>query len=167
LTDAQLITGGPRPAVRFERHLPDPPAVVWQALTEREQLKAWFPCDVVVSGGHWRPGAAISFIFGPDMTVTGEVLQVEEPRLLAYSWGEDILRFELSPHDGGTRLVLFDELPPNTAARNAAGWEECLNLLAGSDPDPQAWRPRFASYAAAFSPALGPQDGPPTGFERD
>jgi uncharacterized protein YndB with AHSA1/START domain len=140
---------------------------VWQALTEREQLKAWFPCDVVVSGGHWRPGAAISFIFGPDMTVTGEVLQVEEPRLLAYSWGEDILRFELSPHDGGTRLVLFDELPPNTAARNAAGWEECLNLLAGSDPDPQAWRPRFASYAAAFSPALGPQDGPPAGFERD
>jgi uncharacterized protein YndB with AHSA1/START domain len=167
LTDAQLITDGPRPAVRFERHLPDPPAVVWQALTEREQLKAWFPCDVVVSGGHWRPGAAISFIFGPDMTITGEVLHVEEPRLLAYSWGEDILRFELSPHDGGTRLVLFDEVPPNAAARNAAGWEECLNLLAGADPEPQAWRPRFAGYATAFEPELGPQDGPPPGFEPD
>jgi uncharacterized protein YndB with AHSA1/START domain len=167
MTDAKLVAAGPRPAIRFERHLPDPPAVVWRAITDPDELKAWFPCEIAVSGGQWRPGAAISFIFGPDMTIPGEVLEVDEPSLLAYTWGEDVLRFELSPQDGGTLLVLIDELPQNTAARNAAGWEECLNLLAGSEPAPDAWRPRFAAYAAAFEPALGPQDGPPPGFEPD
>ena len=51
MTDAELHTDGPRPAVRLERHLADPPAVVWRALTEREQLRSWFPCDVIVDGG--------------------------------------------------------------------------------------------------------------------
>jgi uncharacterized protein YndB with AHSA1/START domain len=168
MTEGQLITGGPRPAIRFERRLPDPPAVVWQAITDREQLKAWFPCDVEVSGGRWRPGAAITFTFPAevaDLTISGEVLEAIEPRLLAYSFGEDILRFELSSLDGGTLLVLVDEVPPGTAARNAAGWEECLNLLAGSPPAPGAWRARFAAYAAAFSPELGPQQGPPAEFK--
>ena len=40
-----------RPAIRLERHLPDPPPVVWRALTERDQLRSWFPSDVIVSGG--------------------------------------------------------------------------------------------------------------------
>jgi uncharacterized protein YndB with AHSA1/START domain len=167
VTDAQLITGGPRPAIRFERQLPDPPTVVWRAITDRDELKAWFPCDVAVSGGRWRPGAAISFTFPPevaDLTITGEVFEVDEPTRLAYSFGQDILRFELSPRDGGTLLVLIDELPPSTAARSAAGWEECLNLLAGSKPAPDAWRSRFTAYAAAFQPALGPQEGPPAEF---
>jgi uncharacterized protein YndB with AHSA1/START domain len=96
-----------------------------------------------------------------DMTLTGEVLDVDEPRLLAFTWGEDTLRFELSPQDGGTRLVVIDELPPGAAARNAAGWETCLDRLAGLEPDADAWQPRFEAYAAAFEPALGPQEGPP------
>ena len=40
MTDASLDTTGSKPAVRLERHLPDPPAGVWQAITEREQHKA-------------------------------------------------------------------------------------------------------------------------------
>jgi uncharacterized protein YndB with AHSA1/START domain len=35
MTDATLITDRTRPAVRLERDLPDPPEVVWAALTER------------------------------------------------------------------------------------------------------------------------------------
>src|SRR5207245_2574199 len=84
MTDAKLVAAGPRPAVRFERHLPDPPDVVWRAITDPDELKAWFPCEVAVSGGQWRPGAAISFVFSPDMTIPGEVLEVEESRLLVY-----------------------------------------------------------------------------------
>ena len=29
MSDATLLTDRARPAVRLERHLPDPPAVVW------------------------------------------------------------------------------------------------------------------------------------------
>jgi uncharacterized protein YndB with AHSA1/START domain len=164
MTDAMLLTDRARPAVRLERDLPDPPAVVWRALTERDELRSWFPSDVIVEGGRWEVGASITFPFPPeviDMTLTGEVLDVDEPRLLAFTWGEDTLRFELSPQDGGTRLVLIDELPPGAAARNAAGWETCLDRLAGLEPDADAWQPRFEAYAAAFEPALGPQEGPP------
>lgn len=168
MTEATLITGAPRPAVRLERRLPDPPEVVWQALTDREQLRAWFPSDVIVAGGQWRAGAALRFPFPPeviDMTLTGEVLDVDPPRTLAFTWGEETLRFELSPDGGGTRLVLIDELPAAHAARNAAGWDTCLDMLAGSPPGPDAWQSHFDRYAAAFAPALGPQEGPPAGYK--
>lgn len=168
MTNATLVTDRPRPAVRLERDLPDPPEVVWSALTERERLRDWFPCDVIVEGGEWRVGAAISFPFPPeviDMTLTGEVLTVNEPHELAFTWGEETLRYELSRHEGGTRLVLIDELPPGAAARNAAGWDTCLDKLAGLDPAPDAWKERFAIYSAAFAPELGPQEGPPEGYK--
>jgi Activator of Hsp90 ATPase homolog 1-like protein len=121
-----------------------------------------------VSGGLWEVGAGITFPFPPeviDMTLTGEVLEVDEPKVLAFSWGDEKLRFELSPEGEGTHLVLIDELPAGAAARNAAGWEVCLDRLVGLDPSPDAWRPRFEAYAAAFEPALGPQEGPPAGYK--
>ena len=99
MTDATLDTTAARPAVRLERYLPDPPAVVWQAITDRAQLREWFPCDVIVEGGRWEVGAAITFHFPQqviEMTLTGTVLAVDEPKLLSYTWGDDeILRFEL------------------------------------------------------------------------
>jgi uncharacterized protein YndB with AHSA1/START domain len=170
MNSGTLLSDGARPAVRLERHLPDPPSVVWRAITEPEQLRSWFPCDVVIAGGRWEVGAALTFPFPPDvidMTLTGEVLAVDEPNALAFTWGEEVLRFELSAADGGTRLVLIDELAPGSAARNAAGWEVCLDRLAGLDPAPDAWRSHFDGYAAAFEPALGPQEGPPAGYKGD
>ena len=170
MTDATLLTDRAHPAVRLERHLPDPPAVVWRALTEREQLRSWFPCDVIVAGERWEPGAAITFEFPSeviDMTLTGEVLEVDEPNALAFTWGDEILRFELAADNGGTRLVLINELSPSAAARNAAGWDTCLDRLAGLEPALDSWRPRFEAYASAFEPALGPQEGPPAGYKGD
>jgi len=170
VSKATVLTDGTRPAVRLERRLADPPGVVWQALTDRQQLRSWFPCDVVVAGGRWEVGATITFLFPPeviDMTLTGEVLVVDEPNRLAFTWGEETLRFELSATDGGTLLVLVDELPATSAARNAAGWDVCLDRLAGLHPSPDAWQPRFATYVAAFEPALGPQEGPPSGYKGD
>jgi uncharacterized protein YndB with AHSA1/START domain len=168
MNDPVLVTDGTRPAVRLERHLVDPPFVVWQAITEREQLHSWFPCDVVVDGGFWVVGASLSFPFPPeviDMTLSGTVLAVEEPRLLSYTWGDEVLSFELTEEDGGTRLVLINELPAENAARNAAGWDECLDRLAGIDPVEDAWKRRFDAYASAFEPVIGAQQGPPSGYK--
>ena len=109
-----------------------------------------------------RPvGAAITFTFPPeviDLTLTGPVLAADEPKLLSFTWGEDeILRFELHPDGDGTRLVLTDQLRAAWAARNAAGWEDCLDRLAGLSPAPDAWKHHFDAYSAAFEPVLGPQ----------
>jgi uncharacterized protein YndB with AHSA1/START domain len=170
MNDATLLTDRARPAVRLERQLPDPPQIVWQALTDRDQLRSWFPCEVILEGGRWEPGAAITFPFPPeviDMTLTGEVLEVDEPNSLAYTWGQEILRFELTANEGGTGLVLINELAADAAARNAAGWDICLDRLVGLNPPREAWQPRFDVYSAAFTPALGPQEGPPTGYKGD
>ena len=168
MTNATLLTNRARPAVRLERQLPDPPEIVWRAVTERDQLRSWFPCDVIVEDGQWAPGAAITFPFPPeviDLTLTGEVLEVDEPRLLVFTWGDETLRFELSPNDGGTRFALINELPGSHAARNAAGWDVCLDRLVGLEPAQNAWKPRFEAYAAEFEPVVGAQEGPPAGVK--
>jgi uncharacterized protein YndB with AHSA1/START domain len=171
VSDATLDTTASKPAVRLERYLPDPPSEVWQAITDRTRLREWFPCDVIVEGGRWEVGAPITFPFPPevmDMTLTGTVLAVDEPKLLSYTWGADeILRFELYPEGDGTRLVLTDQLRGSWVARNAAGWDDCLDRLAGLPHDPDAWRRRFAAYSSAFGPALGPQEGPPAEYKGD
>jgi uncharacterized protein YndB with AHSA1/START domain len=169
-THARLLTDGGRPKVRLQRQLADPPDVVWQALTDRNELREWFPSDVVVHGGRWEVGASIEFPFPADemdVTLTGEVLEVDEPRVLAFTWGEETLRFELVPNDRGTLLVLVDELPPGAAARNAAGWDACLDRLAGHEPAPGGWKERFDAYTAEFEPVIGPQEGPPAGYQGD
>ena len=167
-TAATLVTGeaGARPSVKLERELPDPPGAVWRALTDPEELKSWFPCEVVVE--RWAVGAALSFVFPghEEYTMGGVVLVCDEPRVLAYTWGAETLRFELTATDaGGTRLVLFDELDPGIAARNAAGWQVCLERLAGRIAPDDAWRALFTQYTAAFEPVLGAQEGPPAGFD--
>jgi len=166
VTEARLLPGGRRASLRLERHLVDPPQVVWGALTSRDQLLTWFPCDVEVVGGTWKVGAAILFRFSPeviDLTLHGQVLAVDEPRLLSFTWGEETLRFDLSVEGTGTRIILTDELPPGIAARNAAGWEQCLLRLARHDlPGESSWKASFDAYAAEFFPEFGPQEGPPS-----
>lgn len=142
-------------------------AIGCMARTHRSgaQLRSWFPCDVIVTGEQWEVGATISFPFSPDgngMTLTGEVLAVDEPRMLTFRWGKDILRFELTESDGGTCLVLLDELPPGTAARNAAGWEVCLDRLSGVLAESADWQARFDRFSIAFEPILGHQVGAPS-----
>ncbi len=170
MSDGSITIEGDRPTIRLERHLVDPPTTVWAALTEREQLRRWFPCDVVVEGGEWIVGQSLTFQFPPeviDLTLHGVVLDVVETQRLAFTWGDEVLRFELSPEGSGTRLVLFNELDRPHAARNAAGWDDCLDQLSGDGPPTSSWRTRFERYVTRFESLAGPQDGPPDGYKGD
>jgi hypothetical protein len=63
---------------------------------------------------------------------------------------------------GATIFVLTEELSAAHAARNAAGWDTCLDELQfGRATEP--WTARFGRYVATFEPVLGRQDGPPEG----
>jgi uncharacterized protein YndB with AHSA1/START domain len=150
------------PVLHFDRQLTRPPAAVWRALTDREELKAWFPCDIITEG--WKVGASLRFVFrgGEWHDLDGTVLEYDEPHVLAFTWGDETLRFELSESEGGTRLLFTDELDPSIAARNAAGWDVCLELLESGQTDDDLWKVRFDHYVAAFAPALGDQVGPPS-----
>ena len=63
--------------------------------------------------------------------------------------------------------MLSDQLQASWAARNAAGWDDCLDRLAGRPAGPGAWRTRFAAYRAAFEPVIGAQEGPPAEYQGD
>jgi uncharacterized protein YndB with AHSA1/START domain len=159
--DPTLVTTDARPKIRFDRHLPSPPAVVWRALTEREELNGWFPCDILTD--EWKVGASLKFVFrdGEWHDLAGTVLECDEPRTLEFTWADETLRFELTEEDGGTRLVFTDELDPGIAARNAAGWVVCLDRLEGRTSPEESWKGLFERYSVEFAPTLGAQEGPP------
>ena len=87
---------------------PHPPERVYRALTDREALAAWLmPNDFEAKVGHhftFRTDPAPGF----DGIVRCEVLELDPPRRVAYSWRggplDTVVRFTLEPVPGGTRL---------------------------------------------------------------
>jgi uncharacterized protein YndB with AHSA1/START domain len=147
------------PAVRFERRLAHPPEAVWQMVTDPAELKRWFPCAVEVE---LRVGGPMRFTFSPDFVIDGEVLELDEPRRFAFLWGEDLLRFELTPDGDHTRLTLLHVLTTEgeeSAAKTAAGWHECLDALESGEPatgtggPTPEWRARYDEYVARSFPS--------------
>lgn len=158
------------PRLRFVRALAHPPEVVWRAITEPEQLASWFPQRVSLE--RWEVGALVHFEHTHVETATfdGEVLAFDPPRLLEFSWGPDVLRFELEPQGAGTRLTLLDTLEElGKAARDGAGWHVCLDQLehalqSSSPPwsSSERWREVHPSYVERLGPAaasIGPPEG--------
>jgi uncharacterized protein YndB with AHSA1/START domain len=168
LADGQLTQVGDRWQLRFVRELPHPPEKVWRAVTEDEHQAAWFPDEM---HGERVVGALLRFVSreAPDFPgFDGTMLVFEPPTTLEFTWGTDILRFELEPTSAGTRLTLIDTFDEQgKAARDGAGWHVCLEqlgyALAGHE---LPWKPedRWAEVNAAYVEALGPEAstmGPP------
>lgn len=89
----------------------------------------------------------------------------QSPHRVSFTWGEDAITFELTATPGGgTAFVLMAELGASEAARNAAGWESCLDQLQ-FNRETESWTTRFKHYVAVFEPLLGEQEGPPEGFQ--
>lgn len=164
----QLEQADERWQLRFVRRLPHSPEKVWRAITEEEQVSKWFPCDIV---GERAAGAALQFVFreneGP--TIEGRMTAFEPPRLLEMTWGDDVLRFELTPDGDGTLLTFLDTVDElGKAARDAAGWHVCLDVLDivanGEEPPFDAqdrWREVEAHYVETFPPeasTIGPPE---------
>jgi len=163
MTEATLLRAGTRPVLRFERHLPQSIDTVWRAVTDPVEMLAWFPTRIEID--EWKVGAPLSHVFEDhDIDpLPGRVLTWDPPHRVSFTWGTDTIGFELTPaSDGGTTFVLTEELGASIAARNAAGWEVCLDRLEhGVEGEP--WNARFDRYVAAFEPMLGRQEGPPPG----
>jgi uncharacterized protein YndB with AHSA1/START domain len=104
----------------------------------------------------------------------GEMIAFEPPTLLAFSWGPDVLRFELRPDGEGTELVFtvaLEEL--GKAARDGAGWHVCLEQLAFELADEQVpaysgdhWRELNNGYAGRLGPEAA-TIGPPQEWEAE
>jgi len=134
-TTAHALPDG-RWTLVFEREFAHSPEKLWSALTVPDEIVRWTP---------YRPERDLSSTGPAQVRMTddqherdpdGELLDatvevVEENAVLQHHWGRDVLRWELHPTEGGTRLVLhhttsaFPDL-----SRFAAGWHVCTDTLA-------------------------------------
>jgi uncharacterized protein YndB with AHSA1/START domain len=158
-TFGELERGDDEVTLRFVRWLPHPPGKVWRALTEPEHLAAWFPTTIE---GELTAGSRLQFSFRdmPLPALDGTMLTFRPTELLELVWGDERLRFELTPDGAGTLLTFtasFAEL--GRAARDGAGWHVCLDLLGydlGDAPVPwtqnDRWRAVHTEYVARFGP---------------
>jgi uncharacterized protein YndB with AHSA1/START domain len=155
---ATLQTEQGRATLRFERSLRHGRDRVWRAVTDPEELRAWFPAEVIYEP---RVGAPMQFDFGGEHGMDvwpGELLEYDPPRAFAFLWGEDTLRFELAPEGDGTRLVFTHSFAhePGKEARDAAGWEACFEaldaLLEGTTkrPGDAGWGGYYERYVEQF-----------------
>ncbi|SDC08815.1 SRPBCC domain-containing protein [Actinokineospora iranica] len=153
--DATLRTDAGRCVLRFTRALAHPPDKVWRAITEPDHLAHWFPATLT---GERRPEAPITFTFAFDDGTdggSGVITDYDPPRLFAFTWQGENLRFDLRPTDDGCLLVFthrFDDRPG--AASFAAGWEGCLAALTahldGAPTPDYDWAAAHETYTARF-----------------
>jgi hypothetical protein len=71
----------------------------------------------------------------------GRVTELDPPRVFAFDWGGENLRFELRPERDGCLLVFTNTLDDRSKlARVGAGWHLCLDVLeADLDGRDLAW----------------------------
>lgn len=183
-----LRTVGGRPVLRFERELAHPPEKVWKAVTDPAEMAHWFPANIETEPAI---GAAMRFSFGDDALdgggqyAHGEVLEFDPPKVFAFRWVDDVLRFEIVANGAGCRLVFTYTMGGTdttndrpSVARNGPGWDVCLAFLAaqldgGPAPQPDdAWfLDRAERYVEEFGLGEGEVrdagDGYLVRFERD
>jgi uncharacterized protein YndB with AHSA1/START domain len=172
---ATLSTEDGRPVLRFERRLAHPPAKVWRALTDPAELAGWFPAAVELE---LRAGAPMRFAFDEAHVEQGRVLEVEAPRVFAFLWGAELLRWELEPDGDGCRLRFWHTMSGDgalgealSAARHAAGWDGCLDGLAArldgreAPFDMAAWLAANERYVEAFGLGEGTWRSAADGYE--
>jgi uncharacterized protein YndB with AHSA1/START domain len=134
-TDGTVSAGGDGKAViRFERHLPFPIDEVWAALSRPDRLMQWWG-EVEVDlreGGQfdvcWFNGHEEAQRF----TMHAIITTIDPPRLLETSGdAHGVVRWELTPEDGGTRLIFTStlDLPEEFRTRVLAGWHFHLGAL--------------------------------------
>ena len=127
------------------------PAKVWRAVTDPELIPLW-----TATGQGGRPvgfspqvGTRFQFVARPRLGWRGivdcEVLGVQEPSLLRYSWVGDEngktshVSYRIEPHNGGTRFTYDHTGSPALAG---SSWPSCWARSAGRcsrSASPRSW----------------------------
>jgi uncharacterized protein YndB with AHSA1/START domain len=146
------------------REMKQPPARVWAALTDPAQLREWAPFDAernLETAGPVLLTMAGSTSPNP---IDGTVTRAVRPRVLEYTWGSDLLRWDLEPTATGTRLTLHHTVTDRGwLAKVAAGWHICLDVaeraldghpigrIVGDAAKQVGWDRLNAEYAERFA----------------
>ena len=144
--------------VRFERRYPRPVETVWKALTEPDRLADWMGRSIVepFEGGRYET------MLDGLKPMHGRIRVWEPPRTLELHWSNEhapdaTVRYELTPDEGGTRLVFTHRhMPHTTCALMLPGWHVFLvrlgQALDGTRPPDfeTPWRQMQAVYVEHY-----------------
>jgi uncharacterized protein YndB with AHSA1/START domain len=141
---------------RFERRLKHSVEQVWSMLTENEKLSKWFS-ELRIDD--LREGGIIKFDMQDGTFEEMEILELKMYSVLEYTWGEDIVRFELYPEPESCRLVLIEKIKTitNHTPKDLAGWHVCLDvinaLLDGRtiESREEEWKKWYEKYVQAIA----------------
>jgi uncharacterized protein YndB with AHSA1/START domain len=150
--------------LRLERRFAHPPAKVWRALAEPAHLSQWFPFEVQFE---LALGSPIRFIEKgkTEPSSEGVITELAPPRLFAFSWDSDLLRWEVQSDGDGSLLIFTHTFADRAGAASfASGWHTCLDtlemVLAGrpvneADAAGPEWRQQISELHEAYVDLLG------------
>lgn len=126
LADIQQVQHGY--IARFERQLEHSAEEIWAWLTENGKLGQWFP-ELRVD--ELREGGVIKFDMQDGTFEELDITELKPNSVLEYTWGEDLVRFELYPESEGCCLVFIEKLHQMTdhTPKDLAGWHVCLDVI--------------------------------------
>lgn len=143
------MTAAPHLNVRVTRRFEAAPERVFDAWLDPALVGKWMfgpelcEQEVVRMSVDPRVGGAFSFVVrrqGEQIDHTGEYLEIDRPRRLAFTWGvpkysPDMARVtvDITPVDAGSELTLTHELHPDWAdfaSRTEGAWTKMLGALA-------------------------------------
>ncbi|HKA68218.1 MAG TPA: SRPBCC family protein [Actinomycetes bacterium] len=152
----------------FVRELRHPRDAVWAALTDPRQLGEWAPYTASRDLGTVGD-ATLTMIDGDTAEeVPSKVTRADPPELLEHTFGTDLLRWELTGTDYGTRLTLWHTVGDRDwLAKVAAGWHICLDVaermldgrpvgaIRGQEALQYGWEELRTAYADRLGSAVG------------
>jgi uncharacterized protein YndB with AHSA1/START domain len=137
--------------ITFRRKAKQPPARVWAAVTDPDQIARWWrhPAHVDL-----RVGGAYRVDFGAGGCLDGVIVRVQPERHLAYVWGVSVVEWTFEPDDEGCRYTFMHHgQPPAPEGADytdegiAAGYRIGLDTFAALlDGAPAPAAPPLASW---------------------
>jgi len=113
--------------IEIERSYAFPVSRVWDAITTAEGISAWMKYETTLER---RIGGRIFVDFKSEGNLEGVVCEWAPERLFAYTWGLSVVRWELEPCEGGTRLRFTNShVTPDILMGFSAGWHAFIDHL--------------------------------------
>ncbi|MDR6226000.1 SRPBCC family protein [Desmospora profundinema] len=140
-----------RYALTFERFFSRPVEKVWHGITDPDCFNQWYP----FSTGEMdlRVGGKFHLDDGEGSIYEGIITELDPPNIFAFREVDDWLRFELRSKGDGCLLRFthtFDDR--SMAARTAAGWHGCLEVLdMVVDGKPAVWPDNMAEWREKYA----------------
>jgi len=113
---------------RYERQFHHSVDAVWAMLTDNKKLKQWFDELEIID---LRKDGLIQFDMQDGSFEDMKILDYEPLKTLAFEWGEDIAKFELSSWSEGTNIIFTETISTITehTPKDLAGWHVCLDVI--------------------------------------